>query len=132
MANKPASDDLEKVCVTCGRRFAWRRKWAANWHAVRYCSAGCRRQRRSPDGEALEAAIIALLSSRAARHTICPSEAARQVRADDCKALMQPARDAARRLVAQDRVRILQRGRAVDPSTARGPIRIGRGPAFDG
>ena len=124
------STSPEKPCATCGRRIEWRRKWAANWASIKYCSAGCRRQRRSPDGAALEAAIITLLSARAARGTICPSEAARHVRPDDWRPLMQPARDAARRLVAHDRVRILQRGRVVDPSTARGPVRVGRGPAF--
>jgi hypothetical protein len=37
---------------------------------------------------------------------------------------MEPARRAARRLVAQGSVEITQHGRVVDPSTARGPIRI--------
>ena len=37
---------------------------------------------------------------------------------------MEPARQAARRLVARDLVDITQSGRVVDPSTARGPIRI--------
>ena len=32
-----------KVCLQCGRPFAWRRKWAAVWEEVRYCSDGCRR-----------------------------------------------------------------------------------------
>ena len=32
----------EKVCATCGREFAWRRKWAACWDEVRYCSDRCR------------------------------------------------------------------------------------------
>ncbi len=31
-----------KVCVTCGRPFTWRRKWAACWEQVRYCSDRCR------------------------------------------------------------------------------------------
>ncbi|MCS6806495.1 MAG: DUF2256 domain-containing protein [Acidobacteriota bacterium] len=31
-----------KVCVVCGRSFAWRRKWAHEWHRVRYCSRRCR------------------------------------------------------------------------------------------
>lgn len=38
--------------------------------------------------------------------------------------LMEPARSAARRLVAAGEVEITQRGRVVDPSTAAGPIRI--------
>lgn len=42
--------------------------------------------------------------------------------------LMEPARRAARRLVAGGQVQILQRGAVVDPSTAKGPIRIRRVP----
>lgn len=34
-----------KVCAACGRPFEWRKKWAANWDAVRYCSERCRRSR---------------------------------------------------------------------------------------
>ncbi len=32
----------EKVCVTCGRPFAWRKKWERDWPAVKYCSDRCR------------------------------------------------------------------------------------------
>jgi hypothetical protein len=39
---------------------------------------------------------------------------------------MEPARMAARRLVARGEVQIVQGGRVVDPSTARGAIRIRR------
>jgi len=84
-------------------------------------------------GSALEAAIRDLLATRAAAATICPSEAARKVAlergsADDeaWRALMEPARMAARRLVDRGEVEILQRGRVVDPSTAKGPVRIRR------
>jgi hypothetical protein len=31
-----------KACAACGRTFAWRRKWAKDWDAVRTCSARCR------------------------------------------------------------------------------------------
>ncbi|MFM9026121.1 MAG: DUF2256 domain-containing protein [Planctomycetaceae bacterium] len=31
-----------KICAACGRPFAWRRKWAACWEQVRYCSTRCR------------------------------------------------------------------------------------------
>ena len=39
---------------------------------------------------------------------------------------MEPTRAAARRLVASGDVEIVQRGRVVDPSTAKGAIRIRR------
>lgn len=84
---------------------------------------------RPPDGsdDALEDAIRALLDQRGHGRTICPSEAARSVAGDDqddWRPLMEPARRAARRLVAAGEVDITQRGRVVDPSTATGPIRI--------
>ncbi|ASM77354.1 hypothetical protein VITFI_CDS1576 [Vitreoscilla filiformis] len=34
-----------KPCAVCGRPMSWRRAWAKNWEAVRYCSEACRRQR---------------------------------------------------------------------------------------
>ncbi|HKK86431.1 MAG TPA: DUF2256 domain-containing protein [Roseovarius sp.] len=36
-----------KSCVTCGRPFTWRRKWARDWDNVRHCSERCRRNRAS-------------------------------------------------------------------------------------
>ncbi|HBE67356.1 MAG TPA: DUF2256 domain-containing protein [Planctomycetaceae bacterium] len=32
-----------KRCAVCGRPFQWRKKWANNWDAVKYCSERCRR-----------------------------------------------------------------------------------------
>ncbi|MBL8982977.1 MAG: DUF2256 domain-containing protein [Gemmatimonadetes bacterium] len=32
----------EKACASCGRPFTWRRKWARDWEAVKYCSDRCR------------------------------------------------------------------------------------------
>jgi hypothetical protein len=34
-----------KVCVVCGRPFTWRKKWAAVWDEVKYCSDRCRSRR---------------------------------------------------------------------------------------
>ncbi|AFC23872.1 DUF2256 domain-containing protein [Saprospira grandis] len=31
-----------KICIHCGRPFNWRKKWAKNWDAVKYCSKACR------------------------------------------------------------------------------------------
>jgi hypothetical protein len=45
-----------KTCAACGRAFTWRRRWARDWEAVKYCSAACRtgryvraRRLREPD-----------------------------------------------------------------------------------
>lgn len=46
MARMRRKGDLPtKVCATCGRPFTWRKKWAADWDEVRYCSQACRRAR---------------------------------------------------------------------------------------
>ncbi len=37
----------EKRCAVCARPFAWRKAWAANWEAVKYCSERCRRSKNS-------------------------------------------------------------------------------------
>ncbi|WP_438362818.1 DUF2256 domain-containing protein [Nioella halotolerans] len=34
-----------KTCATCGRPFAWRKKWAKTWDEVRHCSERCRRSK---------------------------------------------------------------------------------------
>lgn len=106
----------------------WRAAWARNWNEVRYCSEKCRRRKVQPVDMALEAAVRELLSVRARGATICPSEAARLVDPDGRQDLLEPARCAARRLVAAGEVVITQGGRVVDPSSFRGPIRIRRAP----
>ncbi|QDV05631.1 hypothetical protein Poly30_11300 [Planctomycetes bacterium Poly30] len=99
----------------------------------RYCSAACRRRKVQPEDLKLESSILDLLASRAHDASICPSEAARSLGEGDearWRALMEPARRAARRLVASGAVEITQNGRVVDPSTAKGPIRVRRARGF--
>nr|WP_228530666.1 MULTISPECIES: DUF3253 domain-containing protein [Myxococcaceae] len=72
----------------------------------------------------MEAAILAALAARARGATCCPSEIARARWPADWRAHMEEVREAARRLVAQGRLHIVQGGRVVDPSDARGPIRL--------
>jgi hypothetical protein len=79
-------------------------------------------------GREIEAVILRLLAQRGDGKTICPSEAARAVAASDNRAvwnlLMQPVRAAAGRLAAEGTIVVTQGGRAVDVSTAKGPIRL--------
>ena len=119
-------DPEDKTCASCGRRIEWRRKWADDWEQVRYCSTGCRRRKVTDVDRRLEQAILELLEARARTSTICPSEAARRVDGDGWRELMEPARRAARRLVSAGTVVVTQGGKVVDPSTAKGPIRIRR------
>jgi hypothetical protein len=89
---------------------------------------------------ALEERILDLLAQRDVGTTICPSEAARVVHRETTsdkapadkttgadegwRDLMEPARQAARRLVAAGRLEITQGGTGVDPDHATGPIRL--------
>ncbi len=143
----------DKTCAVCGRRIEWRKKWERDWESVKYCSDSCRADarhvlgggdarrvlgggdsrrvlgggdsRRAPEPD-LEGEIGRLLDSRARDSSICPSDVARAVAPDDWRPWMEPVRRAARRLVARGEVEITQGGSVVDPSTAKGPIRIRR------
>ncbi|OJH36484.1 DUF2256 and DUF3253 domain-containing protein [Cystobacter ferrugineus] len=118
-----------KVCAVCGRSITWRKKWEKDWEQVRYCSERCRRRKDVGRQDGLERRILEMLATRARGATMCPSEVARAEGGEDWREWMEPVREAARRLVARGEVEILQGGRVVDPSTARGPIRLRlRGP----
>ena len=42
MAKMRRKADLpEKTCITCGRPFAWRKKWERDWDNIRHCSDAC-------------------------------------------------------------------------------------------
>jgi hypothetical protein len=114
----------EKPCTICGRRIQWRKKWERDWPNIKYCSDRCRRAGSTPTDRQLETAILALLAAQPRNTSICPSQAARAVDPTNWRTLLEPARAAARRLVAANQLIITQSGRPVDPSTARGPIRL--------
>ena len=77
--------------------------------------------------DALADLILALCAERGVGRTICPSEVARRAAPieADWRALMPAVRSAAARLAAQGRIRITQRGHAVDIANVRGPVRLG-------
>jgi len=78
-----------------------------------------------PEPSAAETAILELLAERDPDKTICPSEAARVLGGDeDFRPFMEPVRDAARRLVDQNRIEVTQKGEPVDIDQAKGPIRL--------
>ena len=119
----PATSRESKICVACGRRMEWRKKWERNWEAVKYCSDRCRRAKISDLDLGLEKLIEELLTNRSG--TMCPSEVARAV-SDDWRDLMEPVRAAARRLEARGFLVFTQGGQVVDSSTAKGPVRLRR------
>ena len=111
-----------------GGPLQWRKKWERDWDVIKYCSDGCRGHKPGESDAELEGAILELLAERGRDKTICPSEAAKAVGGvesrRDWEGLMEPARAAARRLVAQGKIVITQHGRVVDPSSAKGAIRL--------
>ena len=121
-------EHASKTCAACGRTMEWRKSWAKNWDEVKFCSDSCRKHRPQAMDLQLEQEILRLLAERGAGKTICPSEAARAAAPSEAREawepLMEPARAAARRLVAQGRVVITQGGHVVDGSTAKGAIRL--------
>ena len=113
-----------KPCAVCGRTITWRKKWERDWESVRYCSDACRRSGLSDTDRALEQTLRDLLDQASAGSTVCPSQAARALSPQDWQPLMQASRSAARRLVTAGVAELTQGGVVVDPSTARGPIRV--------
>jgi hypothetical protein len=110
----------DKICKTCGRTFEWRKKWEQDWDVIKYCSDECRGH-KAGDADAK-------LEECGQDKTICPSEAAKAVGGlesrRDWEGLMEPARAAARRLVAAGKVVVTQHGQVVDAFTAKGAIRL--------
>lgn len=113
-----------KNCEVCGRAIDWRKKWERDWDSVRYCSSACRARKGDRVAAKLEAAILELLDARTGHDSICPSEAARKIAPDDWRDLMEATRMAARRLANRNQVEITQKGKAVDPTSFRGPVRL--------
>jgi len=109
-----------KICDTCGRIIEPRKKWAKNWDQIKYCSDRCRKHKCK---DLYEEKILELLVARAYNETICPSEVLLPSEKKD-KAIMEKVRSAARRLAAKERIIVLKDGIQVDPSKAKGPIRL--------
>lgn len=83
-------------------------------------------QQPTPDDAAIEAAMRTLVDTRAGR-SICPSEVARLLIADEdgWRVLMPRVREVAQRLARDGHVRLLRKGVVLDPDApGAGPIRI--------
>jgi len=42
MKMRKKSELPSKICLNCGKPFAWRKKWERDWDRVKYCSERCR------------------------------------------------------------------------------------------
>ncbi|MEM6552190.1 MAG: DUF3253 domain-containing protein [Planctomycetota bacterium] len=74
-------------------------------------------------------AILTLITQRGPNKTICPSEAARLLDPTHWRDHLTAIHTAAQHLHATGQLTITQRGQPVDPTTARGPIRLSQPPA---
>lgn len=118
-----------KPCACCGRVMQWRKKWERSWEQVRYCGQACRRRGVRPEDERLEAAILERLAGPDGRRGIDPEAVGASMAAAagrEASEWREPARNAARRLVAKGLAMLQQAGREVDPSEARGPFLVVR------
>lgn len=88
----------------------------------------------TPEGRAgrLTAAIRTLLRHRDPEKTICPSDAARVVGGEQWRDAMDSARAVAGELAAAGVIEVRQRGDKVELDQVKGPIRLARGPDWDG
>ncbi len=113
---------ISKVCKYCGRLFSWRKKWELNWESVQFCSSKCRNSSTN-EIEALKVKILDLLKTRGRSKSICPSE----ILDDELKSVkseMEKVRCAARLLAYENLINITQKGKALEPSSIKGPIRL--------
>lgn len=130
MRSVAKADLPTKICEHCGFSFTWRKRWERDWDAIRVCSDACRRGKLAPGNERYTEAVVALLSKRGPSASICPSEVARALSANEWRPLMDAVRAAGARLARRGVVTITQGDREVDLSHVTGPIRFRRGPSF--
>ena len=112
-----------KNCSKCGRTIEYRKKWQKSWSEIKYCSDKCRNSKTKQLDHDFEEKILNLLSTRARDSSICPSEILPTEEKQN-KEPMELVRQAARRLVHQNKLVITQKSQIVDPSNFKGPIRL--------
>ncbi|MDX2233118.1 MAG: DUF3253 domain-containing protein [Hyphomonadaceae bacterium] len=71
-----------------------------------------------------EDAILTLTAQRGPASSICPSEAARALDAENWRQRMGEVRAVAVRLAKAGRIQILRKGKPVDPDAFKGVIRL--------
>jgi hypothetical protein len=78
----------------------------------------------------IDATTRALLRSRAPASSICPSDVARAIGGSTWRSVVPVVRERAAELVAAGTIIVTQGETAVDVATARGPVRLRRGPGL--
>ncbi|MGG6241156.1 DUF3253 domain-containing protein [Nodosilinea sp. AN01ver1] len=81
----------------------------------------------SISADKIRTTLLALVQQRRPDKTLCPSEVARALSAEQWRDLMPAVREVGIELAAQGQIVVTQKGQVVDPRTAKGPIRYGQG-----
>lgn len=67
--------------------------------------------------------ILDKTQARGAAKTICPSDVARELGGNDWRSLMDNVRQVGIALADANQILVTQKGKIIDPRTAKGPIR---------
>lgn len=73
----------------------------------------------------LDEIILDMVTERGSRKTVCPSEVAREFRAENWQSLMGEVRANAVRLAHQGKISIYRKGKPADPDDFKGVYRLG-------
>ena len=114
----------QRSCSSCGRSFTWRKSFAKNWDAVKYCSNACRKRKLSKIDQQIENSIFELLETQTYPTPLTTGQIADLLDFGNDKNLLESIKRAARRLEAKSFVMITQDGKRVDSSTAKGHLQI--------
>lgn len=76
-------------------------------------------------GETLDDVIVRLVEARGQGKTICPSEAAREIRQENWQQLMGEIRVRAAKLARDGKIAIYRKGKPADPDSFKGVYRLG-------
>ncbi|MEM1309867.1 MAG: DUF3253 domain-containing protein [Cyanobacteria bacterium P01_H01_bin.153] len=73
--------------------------------------------------QTVQACLLQLVKERGPAKTVCASEVARSLRADNWRSLMPQVRAVGATLAQAGKIVVTQKGEAVNPTEAQGPIR---------
>ncbi len=103
---------------------SYQKRWAKNWGELKYCSQKCRKTKPNKLDKKLEESYLQLIKTKT---LVTEEDLVRQLK-ETPKDLRERIRKAARRLVATGNYELIQNGKTVDPSIAKGPISLRRKP----
>ena len=109
----------QKYCEICGRVITYRA--TKNWQDIKYCSKACRQAKPNDLDRQLELEILRQL---ARFKQIDIDDAAKALAGEDWQKLRERGRNAARRLVQANKLELIQQGRVLEPSKAKGKLTL--------